>query len=226
MTTGRDGPRAATAALVAAALAAAALTIAGKTLGIAWLVWTFKPLSTATIIAIAWRRSDDRYGRAIRLGLALSLLGDVLLIPEGFFVAGLIAFLCAHLAYLRALTVDTRLAARRLPFAVVALVAVAILAMLWPTLPTGLRLPVIGYVAVLGAMCAQALARAMAVGTTAARVAAIGAVLFLTSDALLAFDRFHTRFDAAPLLVLGTYYVAQLLLALSIEPMQSDRADR
>jgi uncharacterized membrane protein YhhN len=109
---------------------------------------------------------------------------------------------------------------------VVAALAAAILVMLWPTLPTGLRLPVIGYVAVLGAMCAQALARAMAVGTSASRVAAIGAVLFLTSDALLAFDRFHTRLDAAPLLVLGTYYVAQLLLALSIAPTQSDRLDR
>ena len=215
-----------TAALVAAALAGAALTVAGKILGLGWLVWTFKPLSTATIFALARLRSDDRYGRAISLGLVFSLAGDVLLIPEGLFVAGLLAFLCAHLAYLWGLTAGARLAARWPPFAGVAVVAASILAMLWPTLPGGLRLPVLGYVAVLGAMCAQAIARAMVVATREARLAAIGAVFFLASDAMLAYDRFHTRLGAAPLLILGTYYVAQLLLALSIEPRQSNRARR
>ena len=213
-------------ALVGSAIACAALTVAGKMLGAGWMVWTFKPLATAAIIALAWRRSDGRYGRAIRVGLVFSLAGDVLLIPQGYFVAGLIAFLCAHLAYLRGLTTAARFAARVLPFAVVAVVAAAILLLLWPKLPAGLRAPVLGYVAVLGAMCAQAIARASVLRTHGARVAAIGAVLFLMSDAMLAFDRFHTPLPGAPLLVLGTYYCAQLLLALSIESKQSGRGIR
>ena len=208
------------------ALAAAALTIAGKMLGAVWVVWIFKPLATAAIVALAWRRSGERYGRAVRLGLAFSLAGDVLLIPEGFFVAGLLAFLLAHLAYLRALTTGVRFAPRRLPFAIVALAAAAIVAVLWPTLPGGLRVPVLGYVAVLGAMCAQALARAAVLRTGASRLAAAGAVLFLASDAMLALDRFHAPLSGAPLLVLGTYWAAQLLLALSIAPTQWDRTAR
>lgn len=212
--------------LVGLAIAAAALTIAGKMLGAVWMVWTFKPLATAAIIALAWQRSDGRYARSIRAGLVFSLAGDVLLIPQGLFVPGLIAFLCAHLAYLRGLTAATRFGARRLPFAFVAIVAAAILVVLWPKLPAGLRVPVLGYVAVLGAMCAQAIARASVLRDAGARVAAIGAVLFLLSDAMLAFDRFHTPLPGAALLVLGTYYCAQLLLALSIEPGQSGRSAR
>ena len=215
-----------TAVLVGSAIACAALTVTGKMLGAGWMVWTFKPLATATIVALAWLRSDARYGRAIRVGLVLSLAGDVLLIPRGYFVQGLVAFLFAHLAYLRALTTTVRFAARPLAFAVVALVAAAILALLWPKLPAGLQVPVLCYVAVLGAMCAQAIARASVLRTAGARVAAIGAALFLMSDAMLAFDRFHTPLPGAALLVLGTYYCAQLLLALSIEARQSSRAIR
>lgn len=218
--------RVTTSTLIGTTLIAAALTITGKMLGAGWVVWSFKPLATAAIVTLAWRRGGDRYGRSVRLGLVFSLAGDVLLIPEGLFVAGLLAFLLAHLAYLRALTAGTRFAPRLLPFAIVALAAAAVVATLWPTLPGGLRAPVLGYVAVLGAMCAQALARAAVLRTGASRLAAIGAVLFLASDAMLALDRFHAPLSGAPLLVLGTYYTAQLLLALSIAPTQLDRVTR
>ena len=54
---------------------------------------------------------------AVLAGLGLSLVGDVaLMIPQGF-LAGLVAFLLAHLAYLVAFTRGgVRLAARPGPF--------------------------------------------------------------------------------------------------------------
>lgn len=200
----------------------AALTIAAKSTDWSALVWVFKPATTIGILAIAWSRRGGRYARWIVAGLACSLAGDVLLIPEGSFVAGLVAFLLAHLAYLRALTTDCRFAARATPFVAIGLFAAAFVALLWPTLPAALRPAVLLYVAALGAMCAQALARATALGTTGARRAGLGAVLFLVSDATLAFDRFHTPLAWAPLLVLGTYYAAQSLIACSIDPAQSN----
>jgi len=46
--------------------------------------------------------------------------------------------------------------------------------------------------------------------------AACGAILFLISDALLAWNRFRMKFKSAQLLILGTYYVAQWALAMSL----------
>jgi uncharacterized membrane protein YhhN len=43
-----------------------------------------------------------------------------------------------------------------------------------------------------------------------------GAILFVISDALLAWDRFIRSFRLASLLVLGTYYSAQFLVTLAV----------
>jgi len=46
--------------------------------------------------------------------------------------------------------------------------------------------------------------------------AACGAILFLISDALLAWNRFQMKFKSAQFLINGTYYVAQWTLAMSL----------
>ena len=43
-----------------------------------------------------------------------------------------------------------------------------------------------------------------------------GAILFLISDALLAWNRFRMKFKSAQFLINGTYYVAQWTLAMSL----------
>jgi uncharacterized membrane protein YhhN len=46
--------------------------------------------------------------------------------------------------------------------------------------------------------------------------AACGAILFLISDALLAWNRFRMKLKSAQFLIMGTYYVAQWVLAMSL----------
>jgi len=46
--------------------------------------------------------------------------------------------------------------------------------------------------------------------------AACGAILFLISDALLAWNRFRMKFKSAQFLIMVTYYVAQWALAMSL----------
>jgi len=46
--------------------------------------------------------------------------------------------------------------------------------------------------------------------------AVCGAILFLISDALLAWNRFRMKFKSAQFLIMGTYYVAQWVLAMSL----------
>jgi uncharacterized membrane protein YhhN len=65
------------------------------------LAFVFKPLTTLLVIAFAWPRGAEapKQRRFIRIGLVLSLAGDVFLLwPERGFVPGLVAFLLAHLA--------------------------------------------------------------------------------------------------------------------------------
>jgi uncharacterized membrane protein YhhN len=204
--------------LAAVIAAGALLTVLGKYAGLAWMVWAFKPLTTATLCWVAWRRglAGDRYARLVTAGLVLSLAGDVLLIESSLFVAGLVAFLLAHLCYIAAFATSVGLFPRLQPFGAAAVVSGAVLLVLWPSLPGALRLPVIAYVLALGTMVGQAHARAAIASSRENRLAAVGATLFLFSDAMLAIDRFHTPFWAAPLVVLGSYWAAQTLITLSI----------
>lgn len=93
---------------------------------------------------------------------------------------------------------------------------------LWPHLPAPMRVPVLAYVVVLASMAVLALARRWrspkpdAVEASSARWAAAGAVLFVASDSLLAWDRFAGGLPLASLLVLSTYYAAQYAIARSV----------
>ena len=150
-------------ALLALAALSAAVDIAATLGALAgWLPFVFKPLTTLLIIAWAWPRGADSplQQQWVRIGLALSLAGDIALLwPKQGFLPGLIAFLLAHLAYIRAFCVPLRLAAKPAPFALYAVVAALILSQLWHGVPNALRVPVLAYVVCLAGMAAQARSR-------------------------------------------------------------------
>jgi uncharacterized membrane protein YhhN len=79
-----------------------------------------------------------------------------------------------------------------------------------------LRMPVTVYAAALLAMAWQAAERWMALGTTAALMAAAGAALFVVSDSVLAWGRFVRRHRYGQVIVLSTYFAAQWLIAMSV----------
>lgn len=214
----RSLPRLAAATAVSALIAMLAAVAALP----APLLFVFKPLTTLLVIAHAWRRGADalRQRRLIGLGLALSLAGDVALLwPQRGFLPGLVAFLLAHLAYTAAFCVPVRLAARPLAFAGYALVALAILAPLWPGIPGALRAPVVAYVVCLAAMAAQALAwwrTSVAPDAGLARSAALGGALFMVSDGLLATNKFAAPLPLAALWILASYWLAQWRIASAL----------
>jgi uncharacterized membrane protein YhhN len=197
--------------------------IATHFLAIPLLLWTLAPLATILILAIAfanWRARKDRYSLWITVGLTFSLAGDVLLLrPEHFFLLGLSAFLLTHIAYLFAFTRDTRFPARPRVWILYLLFAACCNFLLFSRLPAGLRFPVAVYSLFLVSMAAQAMGRSFLLRTSAARWAALGALLFVLSDGLLAFDRFYVPLRLAPLLILVPYYAAQWLIASSTDEL-------
>jgi uncharacterized membrane protein YhhN len=154
----------------------------------------------------------EPYGRMIFTALCLSWVGDLLLVGDGraAFLAGLSAFLVAHLAYATAFTVG---GVEPLPVLVggAIMLAVAVAVMRWlyaARLPSRLRLPVAAYLAAIGAMVA------LATGTLRP-VVILGAVAFVTADVFVARQRFVVRASVNRLVGLPLYFAAQLLLASS-----------
>jgi uncharacterized membrane protein YhhN len=210
--------------------AAAAITATTLAAAPAWMYLLLKPLTTVLIIAYAWPRGADapKQRRLIRIGLVLSLAGDVFLLwPRQGFLPGLVAFLLAHLAYIAAFCVPLRLVAKPHVFVAYAVLAAAILAALWPGVPPALRAPVVAYVLCLATMAAQAAAwwRASATGHTAdtalACMAALGGLLFMASDSLLATNKFALPLPLAPLWILATYWLAQWCIASALRSPQA-----
>ena len=203
-------------------LLAALLTIRAEYRGPRWQVYLFKPLTTALIFAIALDRAPAgprAYAIAILIGLLCSLAGDIfLMLPADRFIAGLVSFLLAHIAYIVAFstapgaTLSWRSAALLFPLL---LYGAVVFRRLRPTLGA-LAPPVLVYMLVIIVMAWRALDLWAQVRTPSALAAALGALLFVASDSLLALNRFAGKFAAAQALVLGTYYTAQWLIALSI----------
>jgi uncharacterized membrane protein YhhN len=145
-------------------------------------------------------------------GLALCALGDVLLISERSFDAGLVAFLLGHVAYIVAFHLARPVAAWDLWLAAPpALVGVGAGAWLWPHL--GSRRPAVtAYIVVISTMVWGALAAGPVLG----EALTVGAVLFFLSDLTVARHRFVTPEFLNRAIGLPLYYAGQVLIALSV----------
>jgi uncharacterized membrane protein YhhN len=176
------------------------------------LEYVAKPAATLLLVgvALALVPEDDTRRAWFVLALVLSLAGDVfLMLPRNLFVAGLASFLLGHVAYVAGFGLG-----EAWPWiAGVAVVAVAVGApILRALLARGdkeLVGPVVAYMAVISVMVACAIG-------TADAVAIAGAVLFMASDSLIAWNRFVRPLAWAPVTIMVTYHLAQAGLVLSL----------
>ncbi len=182
--------------------------------------WVFKPLASLGFVmtALVGGALESTYGQIMLAGLALSMAGDVLLIPKGHrtFLIGLISFLLGHIAYAVAFAVRGVDAA---PVAVTGIVLLVLglgMAKIFlPRMPADMRVPVFVYGVVITAMVALAAGTVVAVGRPQIL---IGAVLFYLSDLSVAQDRLLKPSFWARLWGLPFYYGGQLVLAWTVTP--------
>lgn len=156
------------------------------------------------------------YGRVLLVAFACSWLGDVLLLSseDKAFLAGLSAFLLAHVAFAIAfvvLGIEVRVAA--VAAVVMAAVGLAIGRWLLPHLSAGMRVPVIAYMTALCTMVT--LAAGAAWSRPDARFLLPAAVAFFISDISVARGQFVKPGISNQVWGLPLYYAAQLAFAWS-----------
>jgi uncharacterized membrane protein YhhN len=206
---------------VALCAAACAALLASLWRGSALGVWLSKPVAAGAFVAAAVASGALGWdaGRWMVAALALSWLGDVLLIPSGTgacFRAGMACFAAAHFAFCAAFLRAGVAAAPALAAAVVAVPAlVAVGRWLRPRLHGPFGVAVAVYLVAIGAMLALSAGAAATLGRPGL---AAGAALFALSDLSVARERFVAPGLVNSLWGLPLYFGAQLLLALASGP--------
>ena len=181
-------------------------------------LWISKPVASAVFVwlGLASGALDSTYGRLVLVGLALCMLGDVLLIPRnrpGIFRAGVFAFLLGHVAYSAAfLTLPLSFIGLAGGGALLALVIWMALRWMGPALPPDMVAAVRTYMVVIGVMSTLACGVAAAGGPWQV---AVGALAFTASDVSVARDRFVRQEFVNRAWGLPLYYCAQLLIAVT-----------
>ncbi len=197
-----------------------------------WAVWTAsalarsverlaKPLALAGLLGVAVLVPAASPGVQpwLAIALAASLAGDVLLLPPGRLVPGLVAFLLGHLAYIAALA---HVSGSQGWLLVGSVIAVGVVATVGWTLVRaaarhGMGVPVGAYLGVISVMAIMAT-------STGLPAAVLGGWLFVASDSMLGWAEFATTAPTGSassgrglrLGVITTYHAAQALLVLAL----------
>jgi uncharacterized membrane protein YhhN len=165
-----------------------------------------KGLSVSLLAVVAARQGAGGLATA----LAFSSAGDLLLEwdRQGLFVAGLSAFLLAHVVYIVLFVRESRRPLAVTPARAGAALAVlaggvSVAAWIWTGLGA-LRVPVTAYMAVLLVMGVAA-----QVGRFGSPLVGVGAALFVASDSMIGVSTFGGPFAGSGTLIWSAYYLAQ-----------------
>lgn len=203
-------------------LAIAVVNLLGELLEQRGLVYLSKPLIVIALIVFFGGTTTAEAGRfrsLILLALAFSWLGDMLLmLPWDLFLAGLGAFLLAHVCFTAAFLSPT---GRSVRWRETLLGGVPIYLygglsywLLVSTMAAEMRLPVAAYSLALVLMVLAALSRWRRVPPDSFRLVLLGALLFALSDSLIGLREFRAPFPLDDVAVMATYMAGQFLIVL------------
>ncbi|MGD8457898.1 MAG: lysoplasmalogenase [Anaerolineales bacterium] len=162
----------------------------------------------------------------IAIGLVLCLFGDIFLMlpPKKWFLPGLVAFLLGHIAYIIGFRVMSIIEGTTIPAIFLLLIILIVGGSVFSRLKGGLIasgknnliLPVGIYSIVISYMLFSAAYSFLnpAWETTNTYLVAFGALLFFISDVLNAWSRFIFSFKSARLIVMVTYHLGQIGIAV------------
>lgn len=186
-----------------------------------------KPLLLISLIIFFTKQQNqlDKNTKNITLAaLFFSLVGDVLLMfttaSANFFMGGLLAFLTAHIMYILVF-LKKKTKRKNTPLLVSFLLVYGL--GIFYFLKDGLGdllVPVIVYMLVILTMIISAFLRHKSVSKMSYNFVFLGAIFFITSDSLLAINKFYEPFETAGIFIMLTYAIAQYFIVLGLKKQQ------
>jgi len=210
------------------------VNIYANTSGLSILRYFTKPLLMPLLIA-AYVQGHERknfFSRLMISGLFFSWLGDIFLLPEDgdgiYFILGLSCFLTTHILYIiyfAKIRPEGKSFLGQYPFLLVfiGVYGAGLLYLLWPTLGA-LKIPVGVYAIIICSMLIMALWQYKRIPRPASILFITGAAMFVTSDSILAINKFRQATPFAGILIMATYVAAQVLIVLGSLSHQQQQA--
>jgi uncharacterized membrane protein YhhN len=192
-----------------------------------WLEYLTKPAVMIVLFLWLWK-STLLSGASLwfGLGILLSLTGDILLMIslDRLFIAGLVAFLLAHLAYLIGFNIPIpELSAWGFFLAImVGLGGMRVIRRIVAALVSSgqgrMRTPVIIYGTVISLMLLSAMMKLndLTWNVNAGVLVSVGAFLFYVSDIILAWHKFVAPIQNGRIYNIGAYHLGQIILTAGV----------
>jgi uncharacterized membrane protein YhhN len=203
---------------IAVIAVSAAFAVYGKYKKQRFVYYAFKPLTMVLVVSLAWERTlsfPSAYGYFILSGLCFSLLGDIMVMfPRKFLRYGLLAFMAGYLFYILAFRRDVEIVSYAALIPILGFAAIFYF-YLYKGL-SKMRWPVLVYTLIVSIMAWLGVNKYLDLRDTKSFLVFIGCILLLISESVWAVNRFRKAFWLAEILILGTYFPAQLLFSLSI----------
>jgi uncharacterized membrane protein YhhN len=174
-----------------------------------------KPLLMVSLLLyfISASKGYPKWRVLVMLALVFSWAGDMLLLSSDLFMAGLAAFLIAHIFYIIAYHKTGAASGKLKVLDIIKLVLIGgiLIRVLYPHLG-GMLIPVLVYSMVLLGMALWAHKRRGATSARSFMLVSTGAILFVISDGVIAVNKFAFEVPAERILVMSTYIAAQYLI--------------
>lgn len=189
----------------------------------ATLVFYLKPLLLPPLMIAVFISTNFKNKFFLLVALAFSCIGDTLLLfvfkDAIYFILGLAAFLTAHIFYIVLFSKELKKANEKFELKKPGLIVIVIylttlLLILIPHLGS-LTIPVIIYAIIISSMLYMAYLLSFYWPKPASRLLLAGAISFILSDSILAFNKFYEPVPMSGLLIMSTYLFAQWALVKS-----------
>ena len=175
--------------------------------------WLTKPLILLSLIWFYNNTESSNKSLLFQAGLFMALLGDIFLINDGqlYFLLGLGSFLVMQLCYSLYFIRNSFVATAQKWLFVIFLFAVLGLYMngIWEKLGE-MVIPVLVYSTIIVLMASTAILRSTTLKGYWSVV--VGAIFFIISDGLIAWNSFIESINQGGILIMATYIIAQYLI--------------
>lgn len=189
------------------------------------IAWFLKPFLLPFLILAVYIHERFSTKNILLAALTLSWIGDIILMfadkGELYFIAGLLAFLLSHISYIILFSKQLKINLQKskiiywIGVTAIALYLIVMMLILLPSLGD-LKAPVFVYALTISIMLLFALKGFLNWQKPASIYILIGAIIFVASDSILAFDKFYAPLKCSSFLIMVTYLIAQYLIVTGI----------